>query len=690
VNVAIGNIVILNRRVPVKMSAPLLPTQIPGCQVWLDANDGSTYTLTGGLVSSWADKSGNGNNFSQGAATRYPSINGAGINNLSTLYFTGPSTSPNTTSKFLSNASIQPNVTSYSIFTVAKRDSTAPSATGYNYIIDGNVSSDFFLFYGGGPSGNYATFAGTGGGWNDVNQNSPAYSVTNSFIGSMIISGSVLTPYFNGSNQNTKVGTTTAYSGLSIGEPQPNNHSGQNWNGLVGEVIIYTSALNSTQRQQVEGYLAWKWGLQGSLPTGHLYKNSPPTLPIVNTTSELILLNSLAQSGTVYFPSTLTAGRILTFKDTRGSFPVSTMTLAPFITGQTFENNTTSQTFTEAFGAYSFIAGFDNKWYTIGGSRMFAATISSITTILLTSQNISTGNITTSTLQFRDIATRSTNTLFSLSTNVYMSSPTNFFILGPTKAPKPLFIPTSRPFAPNQISGLILWLDAADVNSLVLSGTSVIEWRDKSGNRTNLTVSAGTPRLGTFNGLNSIFFNGAARMVRNNFTGLQSVQHVNWFVVANPSSVNLNYGLLIGTMYTTNNSQSDMYILTNTIQIYYRITPPTGVNKAVSTPITGGNAMIASSFVNLQNGTYGAFYNGVGTTASDGYIGSQDSSVVNLFVGNDNFPGDDFITGTISECLLYTQALTTIQRQQIEGYLAWKWGLVGTLPSTHPYKNSPP
>jgi hypothetical protein len=29
--------------------------------------------------------------------------------------------------------------------------------------------------------------------------------------------------------------------------------------------------------------------------------------------------------------------------------------------------------------------------------------------------------------------------------------------------------------------------------------------------------------------------------------------------------------------------------------------------------------------------------------------------------------------------------LTTTQRQQVEGYLAWKWGLQTALPTTHPY-----
>jgi hypothetical protein len=47
------------------------------------------------------------------------------------------------------------------------------------------------------------------------------------------------------------------------------------WNGFIGEVIVYNSALSTRERQQVEGYLAYKWGLRVSLPTNHPYKNIP-------------------------------------------------------------------------------------------------------------------------------------------------------------------------------------------------------------------------------------------------------------------------------------------------------------------------------------------------------------------------------------------------------------------------------
>jgi hypothetical protein len=44
----------------------------------------------------------------------------------------------------------------------------------------------------------------------------------------------------------------------------------------VAEVIVYSTTPSDQQRQQIEGYLAWKWGLVANLPAGHPYKNYPP------------------------------------------------------------------------------------------------------------------------------------------------------------------------------------------------------------------------------------------------------------------------------------------------------------------------------------------------------------------------------------------------------------------------------
>jgi hypothetical protein len=47
----------------------------------------------------------------------------------------------------------------------------------------------------------------------------------------------------------------------------------RNWDGYVGEMIF--TELDS-ERELIEGYLAWKWGVVDKLPDSHPFKASPP------------------------------------------------------------------------------------------------------------------------------------------------------------------------------------------------------------------------------------------------------------------------------------------------------------------------------------------------------------------------------------------------------------------------------
>lgn len=49
-----------------------------------------------------------------------------------------------------------------------------------------------------------------------------------------------------------------------------------------------------------------------------------------------------------------------------------------------------------------------------------------------------------------------------------------------------------------------------------------------------------------------------------------------------------------------------------------------------------------------------------------------------------------YFNGDVAELIFGTGTLTTDEVARIEGYLAWRWGLVASLPSGHPYKSAPP
>ncbi len=48
------------------------------------------------------------------------------------------------------------------------------------------------------------------------------------------------------------------------------------WDGVYCEFVCLNATLNLDDRQKLEGYLAWEWGIQASLPSGHPYLSAPP------------------------------------------------------------------------------------------------------------------------------------------------------------------------------------------------------------------------------------------------------------------------------------------------------------------------------------------------------------------------------------------------------------------------------
>uniref|UniRef100_A0A6C0ERP2 Uncharacterized protein n=1 Tax=viral metagenome TaxID=1070528 RepID=A0A6C0ERP2_9ZZZZ len=73
----------------------------------------------------------------------------------------------------------------------------------------------------------------------------------------------------------TQSGTTTVTSPLFI-----NGQGGTSTNSYpsyLAEMLVYNTAVSLSNRQLIEGYLAWKWGIQSSLPNTHPYYSAALT-----------------------------------------------------------------------------------------------------------------------------------------------------------------------------------------------------------------------------------------------------------------------------------------------------------------------------------------------------------------------------------------------------------------------------
>jgi len=89
---------------------------------------------------------------------------------------------------------------------------------------------------------------------------------------------STMAVYLNGALQASGVaqaGTTPVTASLYInGQGGTSTNSFQSY---VAEILVFNTGLSETNRRLVEGYLAWKWGIQGLLPNTHPYYSATPS-----------------------------------------------------------------------------------------------------------------------------------------------------------------------------------------------------------------------------------------------------------------------------------------------------------------------------------------------------------------------------------------------------------------------------
>jgi hypothetical protein len=113
-----------------------------------------------------------------------------------------------------------------------------------------------------------------------------------------------------------------------------------------------------------------------------------------------------------------------------------------------------------------------------------------------------------------------------------------------------------------------------------------------------------------------------------------------------------------------------------------------GIRVLANVPAATMSNVFLTSIVNSTTAASNALtVNGTaltltGSSAATGYRTASST----YMLGTDRYT----TTVDLMEVLFYYGAVTSNQRQQVEGYLAWKWGLQSTLPSSHPYSKFRP
>lgn len=199
--------------------------------------------LPAGELTTWADGAGTANSLTQATQTSRPTVVANAYNGQSTVRFDG-------TGDWLGLPTNRTDVRA--VFAVVREDVAA-----------GNVK---FLF------GDDVTYHF------HRDQNATKYMVggaahANVRGGTARINGAVVdmmaTPY------PTTLGIVSfeTTGNVEIGNlGNDRNIANRNWQGDICEVIILNAVPSQANRESIEGYLAWKYGLQASLPASHPYR----------------------------------------------------------------------------------------------------------------------------------------------------------------------------------------------------------------------------------------------------------------------------------------------------------------------------------------------------------------------------------------------------------------------------------
>jgi len=247
-----GGSVRLDRTGPTAPGAP--PDQAPGVVAWFDAADGSTVTQSGGGVSRWADRSGNGNDATQTTPLNRPTSVAGVQNGRAVVRFAAGG------AQWLSLPTLAPRA----ILVAGRKQATGDA----NVVIGAAGTGDSYLAFG--------TSSGLG---NAIAQNGPgaALAPSGSEVAWQVLGGvddgSSITAYRNGTAGTPAAtgGATWTVDGIAV-----NPTSGFRLAGDLGEVVVFDRVPSTANRQLMEGYLAWKWGTQGALPGAHPYAAAAP------------------------------------------------------------------------------------------------------------------------------------------------------------------------------------------------------------------------------------------------------------------------------------------------------------------------------------------------------------------------------------------------------------------------------
>ena len=239
---------------------------------------------------------------------------------------------------------------------------------------------------------------------------------------------------------------------------------------------------------------------------------------------------------------------------------------------------------------------------------------------------------------------------------------------------------TPAPFAPDQVAGLTLWLDASDASTITKSGDDVSLWADKSAHGHDFSQAGGAalrPHHGThtINGLDVIDFDGTAQYVQSSalmsdfITATEFSLFVVYQVDSYPSGVGFN---AFKNAAAVADSKGLMGVHaadvsgTDKMQAYHTDGVADTVQFVAST-----TTPYLSSMRHAGGNLYHAMDGGAETS-----VASDDSTnLTGIFRAGVNYNLSKYFDGQIAEIVLYENDVSASNRSDINDYLIAKWGI---------------
>jgi hypothetical protein len=256
-------------------------------------------------------------------------------------------------------------------------------------------------------------------------------------------------------------------------------------------------------------------------------------------------------------------------------------------------------------------------------------------------------------------------------------------------------IPGNAAFAPSDVAGLTGWWDASDTGTVVVSGTDVTQWDDKSGNAHHIVPvqsNPAVPATSAFPAYVTGAMNGQA-IVQTDWTsmealGLPDIAAVGGSAVRSVFVVARNVDNLAGYLTLGENSSTNFrrWTVRNDAGFLRLEIQGAGITSALA--LAAGGNVVGAINAGTMLGDNTVYVDGIAEALTGTSV--LDTATSHSYIGRQLATSGSGGGMEVAEVVLYAAALSQSDREKVEGYLAHKWGLSANLDPAHPYKNAAP